>query len=1072
MDKKKLRSFSIESRLLITNTLLNNHNTNIIVTNIFLKYIFNKYALVNNITYDDKMFNFSFDSAFNDVYPMLDSLYNKYIDEEFNDIEALSWIYQYFNVVLKDEAFEMLKNNEKISSDKVSFATQVFTPKWVTEYLVNSSIGNMLGLKDLKFKVNNIDLSCNIKDIKIIDPCMGTGLMLLHAFDVLLEKYVLDGFSLKDASKLILENNLYGLDIDEGAYKVACFSLLMKGFKYGLTSANLNIFLIKDNILGSLLQESSDKSINKVLNTKYDVVITNPPYMGKKSLNKNLSSYIDENYELGKSELYSAFIVRCLELCKDNGYVSMITIHSWMFIKSFSNLRNHIIDNYYIESMVHSGAGTFDDLNSFNALATAFVINKHKRYNQSVNQSNFEESILMPLRGDELDVYRQEYNKMLLDKAMGANSIMQVKLITISVAKKDIKEARSYFACIGADLTAHFAALGSKCAELTADDRLRVFHDFFRPGDENAYSLSLSTRMKLGHDFRDYICPDSLEKHSDYLRIGNKFARVLYLKDYASYIKDSMVTELTDLNRSLMFSIDVVPIPTDEAVREVESRLLGVETNITNWQRRQNSNNNFSAVVPYDMELQRKESKEFLDDLTTRDQRMMFAVMTMVHTADTKEQLDSDTDAILSIARKHMCQMAILKYQQMDGLKTVLPFGVRKIDAFRTLTTESLAVFIPFKVQEIMDKGGIYFGENAISHNLIMCNRENLMNQSTFILGVPGSGKSFSAKELIFFLLLNTDDDILICDPEGEYATMLESMQKIASIIRVSAGGRDRLNAMYMVDGYGENNPIVVKSQFIMSLVEQIDRKGVGPQQKSIIDRCTAAVYREAEETGIVPTLNTLRQKLLEQPEPEAKKIALSLELYTTGSLDIFGHGSNVDLDERVVVFDIHGLGTQLKPAGLLVITDTMLNRVTLNWKRGKRTHVFIDEFHVVFENEFSAEFFNSAWRQFRKRNAYPTAITQNVEYLLDSVQASTMLSNSEFIIMLNQAASDREKLAKLLNISNEQMSYITNAESGCGLIKYGGALVPFVNRFPKDTLLYQLMTTRPGEGTFAGGQA
>ena len=493
-------------------------------------------------------------------------------------------------------------------------------------------------------------------------------------------------------------------------------------------------------------------------------------------------------------------------------------------------------------------------LNSLDSGATT----KITVYNQTVNQSNFEESILMPMRGDELDVYRQEYNKMLMDKAMGANCIMQVKLITISVAKKDIKEARSYFARIGADLTAHFAALGSKCAELDADDRLRVFHDFFRPGDESAYSLSLSTRMKLGHDFRDYICPDSLEKHRDYLKIGNKFARVIFLKDYASYIKDSMVTELTDLNRSLMFSIDINPIPTDEAVREVESRLLGVETNITNWQRRQNSNNNFSAVVPYDMELQRKESKEFLDDLTTRDQRMMFAVMTMVHTADTKEQLDSDTDAILSIARKHMCQMATLKYQQMDGLKTVLPFGVRKIDAFRTLTTESLAVFIPFKVQEIMDKGGIYFGENAISHNLIMCNRENLMNQSTFILGVPGSGKSFSAKELIFFLLLNTDDDILICDPEGEYASMLEPMQQIASIIRVSAGGRDRLNAMYMVDGYGENNPIVVKSQFIMSLVEQIDRKGVGPQQKSIIDRCTAQCYHDYVRDGCrgqAPTL-------------------------------------------------------------------------------------------------------------------------------------------------------------------------------------------------------------------------
>ena len=706
-------------------------------------------------------------------------------------------------------------------------------------------------------------------------------------------------------------------------------------------------------------------------------------------------------------------------------------------------------------------------LNSLDSGATT----KITTYNKSVNRADFEESILMPMRGDALDVYRQEYNQMLLDKAMGANCIMQVKLVTVSVAKKDITEARNYFARIGADLTAHFAALGSKCAELNTEDRLRVFHDFFRPGDESAFSLSLHHRMRLGHDFRDYICPDSMEKHSDYLKIGSKYARVLFLKDYASYIKDTMVTELTDLNRNLMLSIDILPIPTDEAVREVENRLLGVETNITNWQRRQNSNNNFSAVVPYDMELQRKESKEFLDDLTTRDQRMMFGVITMVHTADTKEQLDSDTEALMAIARKHMCQLATLKYQQLDGLKTVLPFGVRKIDTFRTLTTESLAVFMPFKVQEIMDKGGIYFGENAISHNLIMCNRENLLNQSTFLVGVPGSGKSFSAKELIIFLILNTDDDILICDPEGEYAPLVEAMGDNGSVIRVSAGGKDRLNAMYMVDGYGENNPIVVKSQFIMSLVEQIDRKGVGPQQKSIIDRCTAAVYHEAKQSGTVPTLNTLRHKLLEQPEPEAKQIALSLELYTTGSLDIFGHDSTVDLDKRVVCFDIHGLGTQLKPAGLLVITDTMLNRVTLNWKKGKRTHVFIDEFHVVFENEFSAAFFNSAWRQFRKRNAYPTAITQNVEYLLDSVQASTMLSNSEFIIMLNQAASDREKLAKLLNISNEQMSYITNADAGCGLIKYGGALVPFINRFPKNTKLYELMTTRPGEGKFAGGQ-
>ena len=733
----------------------------------------------------------------------------------------------------------------------------------------------------------------------------------------------------------------------------------------------------------------------------------------------------------------------------------------------FSDINYQVASREDKESMFLTYSELLNSLDS--GAITKITIN-----NRRMNKADFEDSILMPLRGDRLDEYRKEYNQMLLDKATGANGIMQEKYITVSAAKRDIEEARAYFARIGTDLISHFAALGSKCAAMDATERLRVLHDFYRAGEEVDFHFDARDMMKKGHDFRDYICPDSMEKNSDYFKLGEKYGRVLFLKDYASYIKDSMVSELTDLNRNMMLSIDIIPIPTDEAVREVENRLLGVETNITNWQRRQNQSNNFSAVVPYDMELQRKESKEFLDDLTTRDQRMMFAVITMVITSDSKEQLDADTDAILSAARKHMCQMATLKFQQLDGLNTALPIGVRRINAFRTLTTESLAVFMPFKVQEIMDRGGIYFGENAISHNLIMCNKENLLNQSAFLLGVPGSGKSFSAKETITFLMLNTDDDILICDPEGEYAPLVEAMgSDIGSVIRVAAGGKDKLNAMYMVDGYGENSPIVVKSQFIMSLIEQIDGDGVGPQQKSIIDRCTAAVYREAKETGTIPTLCTLRDKLMEQPEEKAKEIALSLELYTTGSLDIFGHASTVDLDKRIVVFDIHGLGAQLKPSGLLVITDTMLNRVTLNWRLGKRTHVFIDEFHVVFSNEFSAQFFNSAWRQFRKRNAYPTAITQNVEYLLDSVEASTMLSNSEFIVMLNQAASDRDKLAKLLNISNEQMSYITNADAGCGLIKYGSALVPFVNRFPKDTKLYQLMTTRPGEGVFTtGGQA
>ena len=690
--------------------------------------------------------------------------------------------------------------------------------------------------------------------------------------------------------------------------------------------------------------------------------------------------------------------------------------------------------------------------------------------NHPINRAKYEEEILLPMRGDDLDEYCQETNQMLLEKASRSNGLIQEKFITTSVIKKDVQEARAYFERVGTEHMVRLGGLGSKCTQLDAVERLRIFHDFFWPENASEFHLNLKDMMGKGHDFRDYICPDSVEKNSDYLRIGKRYARVLYLKDYATCIDDKFVSELTTLNRQLMLSIDINPIPTDEAIRTVQSVVMGVEKNIYDWQKRQNANNNFSALIPYEMELQRNEAREYTNDITVRDQRMMLIILTMVHVADTKEQLDQDTETLLAIARKYVCQMAVLRYQQLDGLQTVLPYGIRKVHALRTATTESVAAFVPFKVQEIMDRGGIYFGENAISHNLIMCNLANLMNQSTFILGVPGAGKSFTAKQLIFQILLSTNDDILACDPEGEYATMLRGMDNV-TVANISANGGDRLNAMYMVEGYGGKDPIVEKSQFIMSLLERIDPSVVGAKQNSIIDRCIRNVYKDAKEAGKVATLCDLREKLVEQPDPEARDIALALELYTKGSLNIFGRESTVDLDQRVVVFDIHDMGEQLKPAGLLVITDTMLNRVTLNWRKGRRTHVFIDEFHVVFENEFSAAFFNSAWRQFRKRNAYPTAITQNVEYLLDSVQASTMLSNSEFIVMLNQAAQDREKLAKLLNISDEQMSYVTNADPGCGLIRYGAALVPFVNRFPKNTKMYQRMTTRPGEGYFGGGQ-
>ena len=637
-------------------------------------------------------------------------------------------------------------------------------------------------------------------------------------------------------------------------------------------------------------------------------------------------------------------------------------------------------------------------LNSFDSNATT----KITIVTRKLNRRDFERNILIPEKKDGLDRLRREYNDMLMDIASGSSCMIRDMYITVSAVRKSYEDAKNYFARVGSEMSMHLSRLGSRCKELDADDRLRILHGFYRHGEEADYCFDLQQSMKKGHSFKDYICPDSMEFESDHFKVGERYGRVMYLKDYASFIKDDFISELCSIDRPIIMSVDVIPVPTDEAVREGESRLLGVERNVVDFLRKQQNNNNFSGTIPYDLEKQRAEIKEFLDDLTSRDQRMMFANLTYVHTADTKEQLDSDTENVETFARQRMCQMATLKFQQLDGLNTALPIGVRKIDAMRTLTTESLAVLMPFRVQEIMDAGGIFYGVNAISGNLILCNKSNLLNQSAFILGVPGSGKSFSVKELIVFIALATGDDILVCDPEGEYQNLMRVLG--AEIIKISAGSPHHINAMDMVEGYGDgSNPVIDKSEFVLSLFEQLDPRGIDPHEKSIIDRCVDAVYREYKKGGAVPTLRVLRKKLLAQPEEEAQRLALSLELFTSGSLNAFAHETNVDTQNRMVVYDIHDLGRQLKTMGLLVITDAMLNRVTENWRKGKRTHVIVDEFHVVFENEHSAEFFSSAWRRFRKRNAYPTAITQNVEYKYNHVQSVESAALAEFCCRTNK---------------------------------------------------------------------
>ena len=700
-------------------------------------------------------------------------------------------------------------------------------------------------------------------------------------------------------------------------------------------------------------------------------------------------------------------------------------------------------------------------LNSFDTGATS----KITIINRRLNKLDFQKTMFIKLEDDELDKYRKEYNKMLLDKATASNGIVQEKCITITIEKKNIEDARLYFLRIGTELINKFKELGSVCVELEAVERLQLFHDFYRVGEETAFNFDFISNMRKGHSFKDYICPDTFEIKDDYIKIGNRYARVLFLKEYANYIKDSMVAELTDINKNSMMSIDVIPIAMDEAVREAENRRLGVETNITNWQRRQNANNNFSAIIPYDLEMQREQSKEFLDDLITRDQRMFMSVLTMVHTAETKEELDNDTEEILTIARKNLCQFGVLKFQQLDGLNTAMPFGVRKIDTLRTLTTESLAVFMPFRVQEIRETNGIYYGQNVISKNMIIADRKKLLNGNSLVFGVSGSGKSFITKEeIVFTMLKDKNADVIVIDPENEYTPLVKALG--GEVIKVSATSGNHINAMDMNKNYADGaNPVILKSEFILSLCEQlIGSDNLGAKQKSIIDRCTASTYRyylQGNYQGTPPTLQDFYQELLKQEETEAKEIALAIELFVNGSLNTFAKQTNVDTENRLICYNILDLGKQLLPLGMLVVLDSILNRITQNRAKGRNTYIFIDEIYLLLRNEYSANFLYTLWKRVRKYGAYLIGITQNVEDMLQNNTARAMMANSELIIMLNQASTDRAELAKLLNISDLQLSYITNVGAGEGLLKIGNSLIPFSNKFPKDTELYKLMTTK-----------
>ena len=702
-------------------------------------------------------------------------------------------------------------------------------------------------------------------------------------------------------------------------------------------------------------------------------------------------------------------------------------------------------------------------LNSFESETSV----KFTILNSKIDNEEIENNIKIDNENDRLDRFRKEYNKLIEDSSKTSNGIKQEKYITIVVNKKSIEEARTSIRRIGIELNKHFKKLNSICRELDANERLKLLHNFYRIGEESDFNFNIIDNRQKGHSFKDYICPDSMEFKKNYFVMGEKFGRVLFLKEYASFIKDSMISELTDISKNLILSIDVLPVPTDEAIKEAENRLLGIETNIANHIRKQAENNNFLASVPYDLEQQQTEAKEFLNDLMTRDQRMFLAIITMVITADSEKELDNITEAITTTARKNLCQLGVLNFQQLDGLNTALPIGNSQIETLRTLTTESLAVCMPFKVQEVQHTNGIYYGQNAISKNMILVDRQELLNGNSFILGVSGSGKSFTAKEEISSIMLKEKDaDIIVIDPENEFAGLVKELG--GEVVEISSTSKNHINAMDMNKYYGDNsNPIILKSEFVLSLCEQLMGKALQPQQRSIIDRCTAKVYRDYQNRdyeGEPPTLKDFREELLRQNEKEAKEIALAIELFSNGSLNTFAKQTNVNINNRLVCYNILELKKQLQPIAMLVILDSILNRITANRQKGRNTYIYIDEIYLLFQYEYSANFLFTLWKRVRKYGACCTGITQNVEDLLRNDLARTMLANSELIIMLNQASTDREELAKLLNISDAQLSFITNVEAGHGLIKIGNSLIPFVNKFPKNTELYKLMTTKLNE--------
>lgn len=697
--------------------------------------------------------------------------------------------------------------------------------------------------------------------------------------------------------------------------------------------------------------------------------------------------------------------------------------------------------------------------------------------NQEIDQEEFYQSIEIPEKKDNqsYDELRQEYSTMLKNQiGKGNNHLKKTKYITFGLEADSLQAAKLKIERIENEILNNFKIVGVSAKTINGYERLSMLHKILHSGTPRKFLFDWNMVVKTGLTTKDFIAPDSFEfREKSIYRIGRRMGTVSWLQILAPEISDRMLSDFLDLDSSLILNMHIQSIDQGEAMKQIKNVLTNIQKMKISEQMKAAKSGYDMDILPPDLVAYEEEAADMLDSLQSRNERMFLVTIIMLNDSNDKAALENSIFTAQGIATKYNCRLRPLDFQQEGGLVSSLPLGVNKVDIKRILTTSATAVFVPFTTQEIFQSSGLYYGINALSNNIIMADRKLLKNPNGLILGKPGSGKSFAGKrEIVNVLLVYPDDDILIADPEREYSPVVKAFD--GQVIKISADSHDHINLMDInlnVENDDDNDydPLIMKSDFIMSVCEQImgGKEGLQPVEKTLIDRSVTLVYRDYIQDPVpdkLPVWGNLYQALKDQPEPEAKRLATGMELYVMGSLKVFNNKTNVNINNRLVAFDTKDLGKSLQKLGMLIVQDQVWNRVTINRSKRHSTWVYYDEFHLLLKEEQTAASSIEIWKRFRKWGGIPTGLTQNVNDLLQSRSISNIFQTSEFFLLLDQAADDRRYLADRLNISQHQLSYVTKANPGEGLISYGGTIVPFVDHFPEDTKLYKLMTTKPSE--------